>query len=89
MKPGKIGKKSKIIFQQPKTLENSNNNDIRSAIIKHPKTFHKLSKAIMQVEKDSQESGTGKNYTNPLYDKKKVNIFGSKKCKNSKTIICL
>ena len=76
MKPRKIGKKSKIIFQQPKTLENSNNIDIRSAIIKHPKTFHKLSKAIMQAEKDSQVSGTGKNSTNPLYNKKKLNIFG-------------
>ena len=71
MKPGKIGKKSKIIFQQPKTLENSNNIDIKSAIIKHPKTFHKLSKATMQAEKDSQVSSTGKNYTNPLYNKKK------------------
>ena len=30
----------------------------------------------MQAEKDSQVSGTGKNSTNPLYNKKKLNIFG-------------
>ena len=42
-----------IITRQPKSLEISNIVDIKSAIIEHPKTFHKLSKTIIRVEKVS------------------------------------
>ena len=43
--------KSKIITKQRKTFENPNTVDTKSIIIEHPKTFHKLSKTIRQVEK--------------------------------------
>ena len=39
-------KQSKIITQHPKTFENPNIVDIKSVIIAHPKTLHKLSKTI-------------------------------------------
>ena len=44
----------KIIFQQPKVLENTNVVEIKSAIIKYPKTSHKLSKNTIHVERVSQ-----------------------------------
>ena len=47
-------KQSKIITQQPKTFENPNIVDIKSVIIEHPKTSHKLSKTIRLAEKVSQ-----------------------------------
>ena len=37
----------------------------KTAIIKHPKTSHKLSKAIRQTGKVFQVSWPGKNFTNP------------------------
>ena len=40
-----------MIIYQPKTLENPNIVDIKSVIIAHPKTLHKLSKTIKQAEK--------------------------------------
>ena len=49
----KLVKRSKIITQQPKTLENQNLVDIQSIIIEHPKTSRKLSKAVRQTEKNS------------------------------------
>ena len=39
-------KQSKIITQHPKTFENPNIVDIKSVIIAHPITLHKLSKTI-------------------------------------------
>ena len=39
-------KQSKVIPYQPKTFENPNTVDIKSIIIEHPKTSHKLSKTI-------------------------------------------
>ena len=45
---------SKIIIQQPKTFENPNIVDIKSVIIEHPKTSHKLPKTIRQAAKVSQ-----------------------------------
>ena len=40
----KLVKQSKIITQQPKTIENQNIIDINSFTIEHPKTSLKLSK---------------------------------------------
>ena len=54
-------KRSKIIIQQPKTLENSNIVDLKSVTIKHPKTSHKLFKAIRQAEEVCQVRAAGKN----------------------------
>ena len=47
-------KQSEIITYQPKTFENPNVVDIKSVIIEHLKTPHKLSKIIRQTEKLSQ-----------------------------------
>ena len=44
-------KQSEIITYQPKTFENPNIADIKSAITEHPKTLHKLSNTIRQAEK--------------------------------------
>ena len=41
-------KQSKIISYQPNTFENQDIVDIKSVIIEHPKTSHKLSKTIIQ-----------------------------------------
>ena len=56
----KLLKTSKIITQQPKTIENTNIIDIKSVIIKHPKT-------IRQAKKILQVGGAGKNSTSLLY----------------------
>ena len=56
-------KQSKIITQEPKLIEKSNNIDLKSVTIKHSKTCHKLSKTINQDE----VAGSGKNLTTPLY----------------------
>ena len=73
-------KKSKIIAQQAKTIENPNIVDIRSAIIKHPKTSHKLSKSIKQAKKFSQISGAGKDFERTLYSEasKSENVLNEK-----------
>ena len=42
-------KQSKIISYQPNTFENQNIVDIKSVIIEHPKTSHKLSKTKIQA----------------------------------------
>ena len=60
-------KRTKIITQQPETIENPNIIDIKSVTIKHPKTSHKLSKTIRQVKKVLQVGGADKNYISPLY----------------------
>ena len=44
-------KRSKIIAEQPKTMENLNIVDIKTAIAKHRRTSHKLSKTIRKTEK--------------------------------------
>ena len=46
----KLFKGSKIIIQQPQTIKNPNIVDIKSVIIEHPKTSHKLSKAIRHAK---------------------------------------
>ena len=47
----KLVKWSEIITQQWKAIENPNIINIESVIIEHPKTLHKLSKAIGQASK--------------------------------------
>ena len=63
-------KRSKIIIQQPKTLENPNIADIESVTIEHPKTSRKLSKTPRQAKKVSLE-GSGKSSNIPLYSETK------------------
>ena len=57
-------KPSKISSQQPKTFENPNIADIKSAIIEHPKTSHKLSKTIKQADKVFQVAFNNSLYSN-------------------------
>ena len=52
----KLVKQSEIINYHPKTFENSNIVDIKSVIIEHPKSAHKLSKTIRQAEKAGSNS---------------------------------
>ena len=40
-----------MITYQPKTFGNPNIFDIKSVIAEHPKTLHKLTKALRQAEK--------------------------------------
>ena len=49
-------KQSKITTYKPKTFENPGIVDIKSIIIKHPKTLHKLSRTIRQAEKVGSNS---------------------------------
>ena len=56
-----------MITQQLKAIENPNNVDIKSIIIEHPKTSHKLSKTISQAEKVCPNDS--------LYIDKKLKIF--------------
>ena len=62
----KLVKRSKIFIQQLKAIENRNIIGIKSVIIEHPKTSHKLSKTIWQAEKISQV-GSGKSSNRLLY----------------------
>ena len=59
-------KQSKIIIQQLKAIENPNTFYIKSVIIEHPKTSHKLSKTIRQAENIFQVA-SGKS-SNSLFD---------------------
>ena len=59
-------KQSKIIIQQLKAIENPNTCYIKSVIIEHPKTSHKLSKTIRQAENIFQVA-SGKS-SNSLFD---------------------
>ena len=60
-------KRSKITPRQPKIKGNSNIVDIKSTIIEHPKTSHKLSKTIKLAKKLPQIGGAD----NPLYSETK------------------
>ena len=76
-------KQSKIISQQPKTLENKSIADIKLVTIEHPKTFLKVSKSIRQAEKVSQVCGAGKNCDSLLYSEaKRCEIFLNEKQRN-------
>ena len=74
-------KQAKIITYQPKTFENPNIVDIKSAITEHPKTSHISSKTIRKGEKVSSNSS--------LYsDTKKRKFFERKTYKNNKMRTC-
>ena len=68
-------KESKVITQQLKTFENPSDVNIKSVIIEHTKTSHKLSKTIRQAERVSQVGSNSSLYS----DTKKSKIFGAKK----------
>ena len=71
----KLVKQSKVIAQQPKTIENPNTVDIKSSIIERLKNSRRLSKTIKQAEKVPQ-IGVADNL---LYSEvKKVKIFYQK-----------
>ena len=76
-------KRLKITTQEPKTIENADFFEIKSVIIKHPKSSHNLSKTIMQVGKVSQVGfGYYINVLIVLYivKQKKSDNFLNKKC---------
>ena len=80
-------KRSKIIFEQAKTLGRPNIFGIKSAIMEHPETSNKLLKTIKQAEKVSQvsASGAGKNSNSSLNSKtnKSEGFWMKKKMKKS------
>ena len=59
----KLVKRSKIMTQQLKTIENSNIADIKSFTIEHPKPSRKLSKTIRQTEKVPNADAVKTSYT--------------------------
>ena len=75
-------KKSKIIAQQPKTIEYPSIVDINLSIVQHPKTSYKLSKTIKQAEKVSEVGGAD----NYLYSETKnsENFLNEKNAKITK-----
>ena len=78
-----------MISQQLKALEKPGTFDKKSVFIEHPKAFHKLSKAIRQVEKVSKVSGAGKNSCSFFYSEttKSEKYFERRKTiKNAKII---
>ena len=74
----KSAKQSEIVTCQPKTFENPSIVDTKSIITEHPKTSHKLSKTIRQVEKVGSNS--------LLYNdtKKNQNFVNKKNVKKTK-----
>ena len=75
-----MAKQSKTITHQLKTIDNPNVGKVKSAILEHPKTSHKFSKAIRQTKKFSQVGGAAKNSDSTLYiERKRVKIFLTKK----------
>ena len=73
---------------QLKAIENPKIVDVKAIIIDYPKTSHKLTKTIKQVENFSQVS-SGESCNSALYSEiKKVNIFRTKKCKNNEISTC-
>ena len=76
----KLVKRSKIITQQPKALENPNIIDIESLFKEHPKTSCKLSETMRRTITVFQVSGAGKNFDNPLYSETiKTEHFSTRK----------
>ena len=59
----KLVKRLKNKYSAKETIENPNIVDIKSAVIEHPKTSHKLSDTTRQ--KGFQGIGAGKNYESP------------------------
>ena len=84
-------KRSEIIFQQPKTIENPSIVDLKLVFLEHPKALHKLSNIIKQAQNVSQVSGAEKYSHSTLYSetKKSEKCLDEKKCQNNKRITCL
>ena len=70
-------KRSKVITQQPKTINtNTNIVDIKSVTTEHPKNSCKISKTTRQVKKVPKVSDAGKTSDRPLCSEAiKVKIF--------------
>ena len=66
-KTKKLVKRSKIITQKPKVIENPNTFLHKSVTTEYPKTSRKLSKTIRQANNVSQVGGADKNYNSSLY----------------------
>ena len=64
-------KESKIISQQPKTIENPKIVDIKSVNIEYPKTLNKVFQSIRQAKKVYQISCPGKNFDSLYIAKQK------------------
>ena len=62
---------SKIINQQPETIENLNITDIKSVTIEHVKNSCKLSKTIRQAKNVFQVGSASKNSNSPFFSKAK------------------
>ena len=91
----KLVKPSKIITEQPKTLENPNIADKKSSFIEYSKSSCKLFNTIKQAEKLSLASCANKNSSkfNALYIVKEKKLkfwqnYDNEKCKR-KIIKCL
>ena len=52
--PTNFVKRSKIIAQKLKAIENTNTVAVKSAVIEYPETSHELSETIRKVEKVSK-----------------------------------
>ena len=73
----KLVKRSKVIVQQPKTTEDPNTVDIKSVIVTHPKTSHRLFKTVKNAQRVGADSS--------LYSEtKKENILNEKYIKITK-----
>ena len=73
----KLVKRSKVIVQQPKTTEDPNTVDIKSVIVTHPKTSHRLFKTVKNAQRVGADSF--------LYSEtKKENILNEKYIKITK-----
>ena len=76
LKKKKLVKRSKILAQQPRSIENPKTVDIKLVFIEYPKTSRKLSKTIIQAKK----VGFVKSSNSPLYSEaKKSENFLNKK----------
>ena len=75
----KTSEKFKNNYSTTKNLKNPTFIDIKSVIIKHLKTSHKVSKARRQAEKVSQITDTGKFYSRLYSETQKLKHFEMKK----------
>ena len=71
----KLVKRSKVIVQQPKTIEDPNTVDIKSVIVTHPKTSHRLFKTVKNAQRVGADSSLySETKTENILNKKNVKI---------------
>ena len=71
----KLVKRSKVIVQQPKTIEDPNTVDIKSVIVTHPKTSHRLFKTVKNTQRVGADSSLySETKTENILNKKNVKI---------------